>query len=30
MGSGMGQGGDKGEKNVTQLIVDSGNKWSRA
>ncbi|KAJ9118113.1 hypothetical protein QFC22_004013 [Naganishia vaughanmartiniae] len=30
-GSGMGQqGGDKGEKNVAQLIVDSGNKWSRA
>ncbi|KAJ9101633.1 hypothetical protein QFC20_005163 [Naganishia adeliensis] len=29
-GSGMGQQGDKGEKNVAQLIVDSGNKWSRA
>ncbi|GHJ89844.1 hypothetical protein NliqN6_6246 [Naganishia liquefaciens] len=28
--TGMGQQGDKGEKNVTQLIVDSGNKWSRA
>ena len=29
-GSGMGQQGDKGEKNVAQLIVDRGNKWSRA
>ena len=28
--AGMGQQGDKGEKNVTQMIVDSGNKWSRA